>query len=172
MSNDGNKLTVIVGLVGVLVIAGFVAYKLQITETELDADISELVEPAPVEEEVLPEVPVADIPTPEPDPLPVENEMEEVEPLPAIDDSDSFLREKAGVLSKKSELKTWLDAEDLMRRFAAYSDGVSRGVLLPKVFPLSPPSDSFTTHSNGEQIWLNAGNYERYDTTVSVITEA
>jgi hypothetical protein len=47
---------------------------------------------------------------------------------------------------------------------------MARGVTLNKVLPLSPPEGSFTTHRDGDVIWLNAGNYERYDSTIDALT--
>jgi hypothetical protein len=91
-------------------------------------------------------------------------------PLPSLDASDEFVRERIVLMSSKTEINSWLAADDLVRRTASYLDGLSRGIMLGKIFPLSSPQSSFATHNDGDVIWLNAGNYERYNTTVAVLT--
>ena len=64
----------------------------------------------------------------------------------------------------------WLRTDDILRRSASYLDGLARGVILSNIFPLSSPTGEFSTHRDEQTIWLNAGNYERYDNTVSVLS--
>ncbi|MBT7752654.1 MAG: DUF3014 domain-containing protein [Porticoccaceae bacterium] len=90
-------------------------------------------------------------------------------PLPTLDTSDEFVRERIVLMSNKAEINSWLATDDLIRRTASYLDGLSRGIILGKIFPLSSPQSSFATHNEGDVIWLNAGNYERYNTTVAVL---
>ena len=89
--------------------------------------------------------------------------------LPPIDNSDEFIRDRMLVMKHAAELEQWLSSDDLVRRSASYVDGLARGITLHKVLPLTAPEGSFATHTEGEIIWLNAGNYERYDTAVEVI---
>ena len=89
--------------------------------------------------------------------------------LPSIDNSDGFIRDRMLVMKHAAELEKWLSSDDLVRRSASYVDGLARSLTLHKVLPLTPPEGSFATHTDGEVIWLNAGNYERYDTAVEVI---
>ena len=89
--------------------------------------------------------------------------------LPPIDNSDGFIRDRMLVMKHTAELEKWLSSDDLVRRSASYVDGLARGLTLHKVLPLTAPEGSFSTHTEGEIIWLNAGNYERYDTSVAVI---
>jgi len=89
--------------------------------------------------------------------------------LPELDTSDGFVRERILLMSNKPEMTIWLATDDLIRRTASYLDGLSRGIILGKIFPLSSPKSSFATHNDGDVIWLNAGNYDRYNTTVAVI---
>ena len=89
--------------------------------------------------------------------------------LPPIDNSDGFIRDRMLVMKHAAELEKWLSSDDLVRRSASYIDGLARGLTLHKVLPLTAPEGSFSTHTEGEIIWLNAGNYERYDTSVAVI---
>ena len=89
--------------------------------------------------------------------------------LPLLDTSDKFIRERISLMSNRAEINVWLATDDLIRRVANYLDGLSRGIILSKTFPLSPPQSSFATHNDGDGIWLNAGNYDRYNTTVAVL---
>lgn len=89
--------------------------------------------------------------------------------LPALDASDDFFRDQLLSETPDTGLKLWLQADDLIRRSASYIDGMARGSLLGKVFPLFSPDGKFTTHKNGDQIWLNAGNYERYNKTIDIL---
>jgi hypothetical protein len=72
-------------------------------------------------------------------------------------------------MSNSNILKKWLLADDLLRRVASYFDGLSRGVILSKIIPLSPAEGEFATHRQDGVILMNAGNYERYNNTVSVL---
>ena len=93
----------------------------------------------------------------------------EVFNLPELDDSDIFLRERVSLISKNRDLTLWLSSNDVIRRIVSYIDGLSRGVILDKIFPLSPPKNKLIIHMDDGKIWLNAGNYERYDQTIKVI---
>ena len=93
----------------------------------------------------------------------------EVFNLPELDDSDIFLRERVSLISKNRDLTLWLSSSDVIRRIVSYIDGLSRGVILDKIFPLSPPKNKLIIHMDNGKIWLNAGNYERYDQTIKVI---
>ena len=119
--------------------------------------------PPPVASDQPPE---ADIPerVPTPEPLP---------PLPSLNASDDWLREQSTALvtaQRQPQLAAWLTSSDLLRRASAYLDGLARGALMSAIFPLSPPSDRFISHTSNGALWMNAGNYERYDATVGVIS--
>jgi len=119
-----------------------------------------------------PEVPTATIPealqtTTEPE---VEPEAESTAiTLPMLDNSDNFFRDLLLTDNHNKALSNWLEPEDLIRRSASYVDGLARGSILGKIFPLNAPEGKFTTHRQGDVTWLNAGNYERYDNTVNVL---
>ncbi|MAH72986.1 MAG: hypothetical protein CBC09_02720 [Cellvibrionales bacterium TMED49] len=89
--------------------------------------------------------------------------------LPTLNESDSFLRDNLSIISSDSSFLRWITKDDLFRRVASYFDGLSRGVILNKIFPLSAPEGDFTIHKSGDELLLNAGNYERYSKTIDVI---
>ncbi len=158
------------GIIAAIIVAAGLLYRLQGTdEVDLEAiaptpEVIELV----IEE---PQVPEAEIPTPAVVEAPSSAQQPTPEPikLPDLDDSDGFVRERMQQVSEDAHFARWLTADDLLRRSASYLDGLSRGVVLSKIFPLSAPQDKFTTHKDGQTIWLNAGNYERYDDTIDAL---
>jgi len=89
--------------------------------------------------------------------------------LPSLDDSDGLIRGLFSPEGTPSNLATWLELDDLIRRSASYMDGLARGSISAKIFPLSAPEGKFTTHRQDDVIWLNAGNYERYNSTIDVL---
>ena len=160
------------GTIAALLIVGGLIYRLQMTK---EVDIEAEVLPSPITEEVIiekPVIPEAEIPIApvievSPEPLKIEPAPKTV--LPNLNESDSFFRNRMEIMSSNTDLVRWLSVDDLLRRAASYLDGLSRGVILSKIFPLTQPNGSFTTHMDGETIWLNAGNYERYDITIEAI---
>ncbi len=158
------------GIIAAIIVAAGLLYRLQGTdEVDLEAiaptpEVIELV----IEE---PQVPEAEIPIPAVVEAPPSAQQPTPEPikLPDLDDSDGFVRERMQQVSEDAHFSRWLTADDLLRRSASYLDGLSRGVVLSKIFPLSAPQDKFTTHKDGQTIWLNAGNYERYDDTIDAL---
>jgi len=127
----------------------------------------------------VPEGPVAEIPQPstesevattaEAEPKASPQPQPSAPSLPSLDTSDNLIRNLVLSENSPANLATWLELEDLIRRSASYIDGLARGSILGKIFPLSAPEGKFTTHQQGDVIWLNAGNYERYDSTVAVL---
>ena len=166
-----SRLILSLGTLASIVIIGGVLYKVQ-QESFMEAEV------LTIPEQSL-ETPTQVIKVPEAM-IPENNSLEESkEPkkpkikqpsLPNLDASDQFIRDRLVLLSEKRDLTVWLTTDDILRRSASYLDGLARGVILSNIFPLSSPEGGFSTHRDEQTIWLNAGNYERYDNTVSVIS--
>ena len=166
-----SRLILSLGTLASIVIIGSVLYKVQ-QESFMEAEV------LTIPEQSL-ETPTEVIKVPEAM-IPENNSLEESkEPkkpkikqpsLPNLDASDQFIRDRLVFLSEKRDLAVWLTTDDILRRSASYLDGLARGVILSNIFPLSSPEGEFSTHRDEQTIWLNAGNYERYDNTVSVIS--
>ena len=171
-----SKTILMLGTIAAGVLVGGVLYQSTNSSDQDDMELMGIVEQQPVVEAVIerPAVPEAVIPTPAATPAaePAAQKKTVMKPpqLPSLDNSDAFVRDRMLLIKHKSELQTWLNTDDLLRRSASYLDGLARGNTLSKVFPLTPPEGSFAMHKDGETIWLNAGNYERYDSTVGVLT--
>ncbi|MDC1513594.1 DUF3014 domain-containing protein [Porticoccaceae bacterium] len=166
-----NNLVFIAGTLIAAIIIVAVLFKAQ-NQPEYDPELIAIPD-EPVAEVVIqaPVVPEAVIPEAvEPEPEPPTSSVSTPPPLPKIDNSDDFIRERLLLISNKPEFAKWVKTDDLLRRTASYADGLSNGVLLTKIFPLSAPEGKFATHSSDGTIWLNAGNYERYDRTINTLT--
>lgn len=166
-----SRLILSLGTLASIVIIGGVLYKVQ-QESFMEAEVLTIPEQSLETPSQVIKVPEAMIPE--------NNSLEESkEPkkpkikqpsLPNLDASDQFIRDRLVLLSEKRDLVVWLTTDDILRRSASYLDGLARGVILSNIFPLSSPEGGFSTHRDEQTIWLNAGNYERYDNTVSVIS--
>jgi len=169
-SSSNNMIFIVGTLIAVIIIAAVLLN----AQRQQDADAEMIAVPEPVAEAAVqaPVIPEAEIPTPAESEPAAEAEIKLVtEPpaLPSLDTSDDFIRERLLLISSKPEFSKWIKTDDLLRRSASYIDGLSNGVTLTKVFPLPPAEGKFATHSSDGVIWLNAGNYERYNRTVNTI---
>jgi hypothetical protein len=88
--------------------------------------------------------------------------------LPGLDSSDDFVRDNIAEQSN-NKITQWLKSDDLIRRSASFMDGLARGTVSEKVFPLGVAEGKFTTHRQDCNIWLNAGNYERYNSVIDIL---
>jgi hypothetical protein len=167
--SGSNPILVIGTLIAVAIVVG-VIYQSQSTPSE-DLEMIAIPEQEVVPVIQAPVVPEAVIPSaPEPEAEPqVEPQISKPPQLPGIDNSDDFIRDRLLLINSKPEFSTWVKTDDLVRRTASYFDGLSNGVILSKILPLTPPEGKFATHKSDGSIWLNAGNYERYDRTINAI---
>ena len=83
--------------------------------------------------------------------------------LPALNDSDEWLRKKAKDLSTYSKLAEWLKVNDLIRRIAAAVDNIAHGMSPRAHLKFLTPDKSFTVVKKGEEFYLNPQSYRRYD---------
>lgn len=168
-SANTSNFVLAIGTLASIIIVGGVLYQAQ-KDDLLDSEILSIPEQQVITLPEAPVVPEATIPSSNEI---IDEEMEATEEkptLPRLDESDQFVRDRISMMSSKEGLKTWLSTDDLLRRSASYLDGLSRGVILGKIFPLSSPESNFATHRDDDIIWLNAGNYERYNATIQVLT--
>jgi len=89
--------------------------------------------------------------------------------LPDLDASDSLIRDLVQEKQSSQGLSEWLKPDDLIRRSVSFMDGLARGYVSEKIFPLGSPEGIFTTHRQDNMIWLNAGNYERYNSVIRIL---
>jgi len=65
--------------------------------------------------------------------------------LPELDSSDDYVRANIAEQSN-NKMNQWLKPDDLIRRSASFMDGLARGTVSEKVFPLGVAEGKFTTH--------------------------
>jgi hypothetical protein len=112
-----------------------------------------------IQQEVIPEVPVVN-------PFPV-TELAEVSPLPSLDESDNWLKEKLPSLTWRNELLKLVIDDNMIRRFVVFTDNFSQGTLTYKHSPLTLPSSSFSAietqnfDESNQQEWLWDKSSER-----------
>lgn len=94
--------------------------------------------------------------------------MPSVPKLPKLDNSDEYVRNTL-LMQSHNKIASWLKPDDLIRRSASFMDGLARGNVSEKVFPLGAAEGKFTTHRQDDIIWLNAGNYERYNNVIDIL---
>ncbi len=164
-SNNTSNIILALGTLAAVAIVAGILYQAQQTDT-LDEELLNTPEQLPAVVVEPPQVPEATIPGIQPETEPVAVEQPK---LPDLDESDTFVRDRVALMSNSGVLKKWLLANDLIRRLASYLDGLSRGVILGKIIPLSPAEGEFATHRLDGKILMNAGNYERYNNTISVL---
>ena len=167
-----NNLVFIAGTLIAAVIIVAVLLKAQ-NQPEQDPELIAIPEPVAevvIQAPVVPEAVIPEAVEPEPQPEPQTNSVSAPPALPKLDNSDDFIRERLLLINNKKEFTRWIKTDDLLRRTASYADGLSNGVLLSKIFPLTAPEGKFATHSSDGSIWLNAGNYERYDRSINTLT--
>lgn len=175
--NGTSQIILVLGTVAAVAVIGGALYQAQKLSDEEELAMIQAIPQQVVSEavETAPAVPEATIPEPQPQaeiavqPEPKTTPVMKAPQLPSLDNSDDFMRDRLLLIKHRQDIETWLNTDDLLRRTASYVDGLSRGVVLNKIFPLTAPQGTFTTHRDGEVIWLNAGNYERYNSTVATI---
>ena len=112
-----------------------------ITETQIEETIeapiveTELVEPAALVEEATIEETPEIVPVPE-------------KVLPALDESDSWIREKLPTVTWRKELLKLIIDDDMIRRFVVFTDNFAKGTLAYEHSLLIKPTTTFSAQEN------------------------
>ena len=110
---------------------------------------------------------------PEPPAAPVELAEPEVIPepveLPALGDSDAFVRELVDALLAHPNLAAWLVGEHLIRQFVVTVDNVANGRNPAQQLAVLRPERRFRATGEGEQSIINPASYQRYDLFATVV---
>ena len=83
--------------------------------------------------------------------------------LPAIDESDPFVRELVTQLSSHPQIARWLVTDDLIRRFAAAVANVSLGDSPSPHLGFLAPSEGFAVSEGEGGVYVAPRSYARYD---------
>jgi hypothetical protein len=137
----------VISFIIIAIVGAFVWYLLQdeevapplVEEVTVEVPI-ELVEPEPTMEPIEPiepEMVVIEIPELEP-------VIEVKDPLPLLDNSDAWLKEKLPSITWRKELLKLVIDDDMVRRFVVFTDNFSQGMLAYKHSPLILPKTTFS----------------------------
>ena len=116
----------------------------------------------------VPELPEPEMPTVSPPP-------EEPPPpppaiiLPALDDSDDFIRPLVRELSSHPQLARWLVNDELVRRFVTVIDNVSRGESPRVHVPFLEPKGGFEVREKDGRTVIAQRSFRRYDLFTAVV---
>jgi Protein of unknown function (DUF3014) len=113
---------------------------------------------------------------PEPSPPPAEvkvGEEKEAPPqpevkMPALDQSDDFVRQMLKNLSPHGKLGEWLRIKNIIRVFVAAIDNIANGKSPRPQLGFLSPGQAFQVTEKGDRIYLDPKGYERFD----IITDA
>ena len=115
----------------------------------------------------------ADAAEPSPPAAPVELDEPEVVPepveLPALADSDNFVRDLVDALLAHPNLAAWMAGSDLLRRFVVTVDNVANGRNPAQQLPALRPVRRFRASGEGELQLIDPGSYQRYDLFATVV---
>ena len=104
---------------------------------------------------------------------PVELEEPEVIPepveLPALGDSDAFVRELVDALLAHPNLAAWLVGDNLIRQFVVTVDNVANGRNPAQQLAVLRPERRFRATGDGEQQLIDRASYLRYDLFARVV---
>lgn len=113
------------------------------------------------------QAPVADDDTPAasvPAPIPEQEPEPPAPPALTPAQGNEFLRRELAEAGTSSDLAAQLAAiEQPLETTAALIDGLSRGLILRKVFQASPPAPGFRVEQRGDLFYMDQANYDRYD---------
>jgi len=88
--------------------------------------------------------------------------------LPALDQSDDFVRQMLKNLSPHGKLGEWLRIKNIIRVFVAAIDNIANGKSPRPQLGFLSPGQAFQVNEKGDRIYLDPQGYERFD----IITDA
>lgn len=104
---------------------------------------------------------------------PIELSEPELEPepieLPALAESDDFVRELVEALLAHPNLASWLAGNDLLRRFVVSVDNVANGRNPAQQMPTLRPDRRFRSTGDEQQALIDPASYQRYDLFARVV---
>lgn len=119
-------------------------------------------------------------PIPEPDttPAPAVAEPAETEApesqlvlgeVPALADSDDWLREVVAQISSHPQLAEWLVTPELIRGFVVVVDNIAEGTSPAKHLKMAAPEEKFGVRETDDTIYIDSASFQRFDLLTDVI---
>lgn len=164
----------IAGVVVVILIAVWLLFK----SDEPAAPVIPVQEPAPAVSEDIPaplpapvvpdvqEPEFVDEPQVEPEPV---SEPEPVKPLPALDESDTEVKQQLLSLNWRAGLASLFITDDMLRNFVVQVDNIAQGRLVSGYAVLQPLEQTFGVTSRDDLYIAEDKNYKRYDPYIQLL---
>jgi hypothetical protein len=102
-------------------------------------------------------------------PVPVPAQLPDVQPLPALNDSDASVSESLGGLVGAEAVRRMLVPQDVVRRIVVTVDNLPRQKVAVEKRPLKPLGGATPVAIEGDLITLDAANFARYAPYVSLV---
>ena len=153
-------------LLGLLIVGGLIYYVInqpEILSIKKEPEPLVFKETKQAEPTVSSPEPASEIPTI------TESETTPTFVLPSLDESDAETKKKINNLTADGSLSNWFHSEHLVRRGVTFIDGLSRGLQLNKMHKSPTPKGKFLVVKEGDKLWLNRENYQRYGYLINVI---
>lgn len=97
---------------------------------------------------------------------------EPAEPLPTLADSDAAALAALGALMGGADPSTWLVSEFVVQRLVTTIDNLPRSSITRQAYAAKPIAGMLAVAEADGKLWLDAGNYARYDAAVAVFEAA
>jgi hypothetical protein len=91
------------------------------------------------------------------------------EPLPKLEESDAFIRGKAAALSSDPAFAGWLKTDDLIPRFAAAANMISRGRVPKDGLSFLAPHRKFSVRRHDGVVTADPRGFARYDAAADAV---
>jgi len=109
----------------------------------------------------------APAPSAAPEAPPIETPPEPSVRLPALNESDAFIREQVGALSER--LNDWLAQDELVRRFAVVIDNGAVGEIPRRQLSFLAPAGRYPVDERDGKLFVDPAGYTRYDSFVDTV---
>jgi hypothetical protein len=90
--------------------------------------------------------------------------------LPALEESDAWLRDRASELSPNPLWRDWLGSAGLVRRLVLSAVNVAAGASPAEQLPFLQPADAFTVVRENDRTFMDPESWRRHDTVVGALT--
>ncbi|MBI3288294.1 MAG: DUF3014 domain-containing protein [Elusimicrobia bacterium] len=89
--------------------------------------------------------------------------------LPRLEESDSFVRQRAGALSTSSLLAEWLKLDELIARMSTAMGLIAQGKVPRDSFTTLGPRGKFPVKTVGGKLYVDPRGYARYDAFAGLV---
>lgn len=103
-----------------------------------------------------------------PPPAPVAPALDPIE-VPALNESDAFVRDLVSALSAHPGLAAWLVNDGIVRRTVVVIDNIADGTNPAQHVTFTRPETRFATSGDATELRIDPRNYDRYDRHAQII---